>query len=176
MTNRLVEYHDTLATTPLGANGPTFELWKHVPGLSALMNPYSALGAGRFIHDDFLRCGAQMGVAGALVGSVGPYACFSTATTGWVGADDEDAVATLALDADNDEAYLSGGSGAFVISDTAGEDRELIFEARIKQTSIEDNELVFALGLISPADAQAAGALIDDTGEIADAASFLGFR
>ena len=50
-------------------------------------------------------------------------------------------------DADNDEGVLSGGSPAFVVSDTAGEDKKMWFEARVKKASIANNALGMFVGL-----------------------------
>ena len=178
---RVVEYHDTLATTPLGTNGPTFELWRHCPVVAATFNPFTALGAGRFFQDDFVCVGEALGFVadGAAAHnqlSCGPYKVFATATVGFEGSATEDALITTAMDADNNEAYLGTGSGAFVISDTAGEDRELIFECQFKKSSITDDELDMFIGLASPA-AIAAGGLVDGTGiPLVNGGSFCGFN
>lgn len=80
-------------------------------------------------------------------------------------------------DADNDEGSIQAGGNTgpeVVISDTAGSNKLLIFEARISKASIDDNALAFAIGLAEPGKA-GANALVDNTGEIADM-DFIGFQ
>ena len=67
----------------------------------------------------------------------------------------------------------------YVISDTAGSAFPLWFEARLKKSSVTDNQCAFAIGLASGIlDTRAAdnGLLTDNTGDIVDSISFIGFR
>jgi hypothetical protein len=73
----------------------------------------------------------------------------------------------------------SNVSAPFVISDTAGSAFPLWFEARLKKSSVTDNQCAFAIGLSQGIlDTRAAdnGLLTDNTGDIVDSISFIGFR
>ena len=73
----------------------------------------------------------------------------------------------------------SNVTAPFVISDTAGSDFPMWFEARMKKSSVTDNQCAFAIGLVSGIlDERAAdnGVLADNTGDIVDSIGFIGFR
>jgi len=82
-----------------------------------------------------------------------------------------------ATTADNDETWIELNTKAsYVISDTAADETELRWEARCRVNSIVDDVAAVAIGL---ADLLAAGdnkVQADDTGELAAALDFLGFR
>lgn len=64
---------------------------------------------------------------------------------------------------------LAGDTGnAFMISDTAGDNQPLWFEARWRKSIITDNGMAMFLGLCEEARAVNNGLLIDDTGVLAD--------
>ena len=77
-------------------------------------------------------------------------------------------------DADNDEGSIisGGGAGGMVALDATGAGR-VAFECRFKKASIANNALGFFVGL-SEEGSQAANALVDDTGVVADK-DFIGF-
>jgi hypothetical protein len=67
----------------------------------------------------------------------------------------------------------------FFIGNTAGSSFPLWFEARLKKSSITDNQCAFAIGLIGGIHTAVAadnGLLTDNTGDIVDSVSFIGFR
>ena len=66
-----------------------------------------------------------------------------------------------------------------VITDTAGSAFPLYFEARLKKASVTDNQCAFAIGLVGGIHTAVAannGLLEDNTGDIVDSISFIGFR
>jgi len=78
---------------------------------------------------------------------------------------------------DNDEGWLTTGGnqgGAFLISDTAGADKKLWFEARVKVSSIVDDVVAFFVGL-SEEGLAGANTMVDDTGVMADK-DYIGFN
>ena len=82
-------------------------------------------------------------------------------------------------DADNDEGILCTHGPLAQVSDTAGDDRKLWFEARIKKASVANNGVSFFVGLAfdhgSSAPLSAVEALVDNTGALG-AFSYLGFH
>ena len=82
-------------------------------------------------------------------------------------------------DADNDEGVLSTHGPLAQVSDTAGDDRKLWFEARIKKASVANNGVSFFIGLAfdhgSSVPLSAAEALVDNTGALG-AFSYIGFH
>lgn len=67
----------------------------------------------------------------------------------------------------------------FFIGNTADASFPLWFEARIKKSSVTDNQCAFACGLVGGIHTAVAadnGLLTDDTGDIVDSISFIGFR
>lgn len=76
-------------------------------------------------------------------------------------------------DADNDEGSIQCYGAPFEISDTAGADFKLWFEARLKKAAITDNSLAFFVGL-SEEGLAAADTLVDNTGVMADK-DYIGF-
>ena len=82
-------------------------------------------------------------------------------------------------DADNDEGILSTHGPLAQVSDTAGDDRKLWFEARIKKASVANNGVSFFVGLAfdhgSSVPLSAAEALVDNTGALG-AFSYIGFH
>ncbi len=82
-------------------------------------------------------------------------------------------------DADNDEGSIQGpGSGvcpAAIISTTAGSEYETMFEARVKKASIADDACAIFCGLATIGGASA-DILVDNTGALKPAHSFVGFQ
>lgn len=82
-------------------------------------------------------------------------------------------------DADNEETHLelgAGVAGLVRLDDTAGSRNVVCWEARIRRTTVGDNELCFAFGLGEPGFA-VANALVDDTGAmVAAGKDFVGFQ
>lgn len=81
-------------------------------------------------------------------------------------------VCRLALDnTDNDGPVLQMGGGAggcVMISDTAGDDLPLWFEARWRKSSVADNGIAVFIGLAQEGLAADDGVLVDDTGVLTD--------
>ena len=82
-------------------------------------------------------------------------------------------------DADNDEGILCTHGPLAQVSDTAGDDRKLWFEARIKKASVADDGVGFFVGLAfdhgSSVPLSGVEALVNNTGALG-AFSFLGFH
>lgn len=70
----------------------------------------------------------------------------------------------------------SSAIGPYFIGNTAGAAFPLWFEARVKVASIADNVTAWAVGLGQVGMVADNGLLTDDTGEIVDSVSFIGFR
>jgi len=68
------------------------------------------------------------------------------------------------------------GAVPFMISTTSGANWKTYFEARIRTSSVVDDVNAFAIGLAEVDRAADNGLLEDDTGDIVDSKSFLGFR
>lgn len=151
-------------------NGPSNNLWKDCPILEMIEDP----SIGFFIFDDFLNV-PQM-ISDQDVARYSSY--IDTGVTlkqsaagvgGWL--------EVAGNDADNDEGSISTGGnagGPFLISDTAGSDKKLWFEARLKKASVDDNALALFVGLAEEALA-GADTLVDDTGEVASK-DLIGFQ
>lgn len=80
-------------------------------------------------------------------------------------------VCRLSLDAtDNDGPVLqmSGTGNCVMISDTAGDDLPLWFEARWRKSSVSDNAIACFIGLAEEALTADDGVLVDDTGVLTD--------
>jgi len=78
-------------------------------------------------------------------------------------------LATDATDNDGPVITMCGNVGAnLMISDTAGDDKKLWFEARWKKSSITDNQCAMFIGLTEEARAVDNGLLTDDAGILAD--------
>lgn len=70
----------------------------------------------------------------------------------------------------------ANGTAPFLIGNTDGAAWKLWFETRIRKSTIADNGLAFAVGLAQVNCAADNGLLADDTGDIVDSISFIGFR
>lgn len=101
---------------------------------------------GVILEDDFVSCpslsaGAHDSLAGYLAyGDTGVTLASQAGVAGGV-------LEVAGNDADNDESVLSGGSPAFIVSDTASQEKKLWFEARVKKASIADNACAMFIGL-----------------------------
>lgn len=71
---------------------------------------------------------------------------------------------------------LTAAIGPYIIGNTAGAAFPLWFEARINKSSVADNICAFALGLAQHGVAADNGLLENDTGDIVDSISFIGWR
>ena len=142
--------------------GPSANLWGTCP-IDDIKND---MAVGYVLEDDFLNFSDHISAQ-----NVQGYASYiDTGVTLKQGAADVGgAVEVAGNDADNDEGSITSGGnagGAFLISDTAGSEKKLWFEARFKKASIADNALAMFVGL-SEEGLAAANTLIDDTGALA---------
>jgi len=175
------QYRDPTDTT----RGPSPIIWADCPTLEMLHDP----GVGYHFFDDFISCpktdaglfegaGESPGQGGyQFYGTTGVVMSADTAATepGSVGG----ILAVTGNDADNDEGVISGGSPAFIISDTAAYSRKLWFEARVNKASIANDALAVFVGLGWDDDSQVSVAktlcLTDNAGALG-AFSFIGFH
>jgi hypothetical protein len=107
---------------------------------------------GRFFQDDFVGpcpntdaglyegAGESPGLGYLFYGDTGVTLKAQAAV-------EEGVVEVAGNDADNDESVMSTGSPSWVVSDTAGDDKKLWFEARVKKASITDEGLGMFIGL-----------------------------
>jgi len=141
-------------------------IWGNLP----IKNFNVGLG-GRYYFDDFQNHPAH--ISAQTIGNYGSY--IDTGVTLKQSATEATgAIEVAGNDADNDEGSIisGGGAGGMVAIDATGTGR-IAFECRFKKEDVDDNGLAFFLGL-SEESSQAANALVDDTGVVADK-DFIGF-
>ena len=147
--------------------GLSSRIWGRLP----IKNWSVGLGGGRFFYDDFLNHPAH--ISTQTIGSYGSY-IDTGVTLKQADGEPTGAIEIAGNDADNDEGSIisGGGAGGMVALDATGAGR-VAFECRFKKASIGDNGLAFFVGL-SEESSQAAEALVDNTGVVADK-DFIGF-
>ena len=155
--------------------GPSMEVWHDCDVLELIRDP----NKGVYFFDDFLNFSQH--ITDQDTQTYSSYIDTGVTIKGNASAgtnnQDRGVVEIAGNDADNDEGSITtgGNTGTLgMISDTAGSDQKLWFEARIKKASIADNALAFFVGL-SAEGLAGANTLVDNTGEIADN-DFIGFR
>lgn len=141
---------------------PSPIIWGDCPLVEGLFD----FGSHYMVEDDFVN---SMAFA-ATDADLHQYATYGdTGSTITSLADERGGVLRIALDGtDNDEAWIQCGGNtgaAFLISDTAGSDKKLWFEARIKVSAITNNVNYF-VGLAQQA--RAAADTITDAGAFGD--------
>jgi hypothetical protein len=145
--------------------GPSPALWADVPILETMQDP----AQGFMFFDDFIA--PPVILAAGAEGVWGPYRFFSdTGTTAAQGAA-LGGVLTLGSDGDNEGASIGMNNPSWQIDRALG---KLVFEARIKSSSITDTKHGFFLGLMD-ATALSATVPIAAAGTLADA-NFVGFH
>jgi hypothetical protein len=171
-----------MGTTRLSAEGTknrglSPEIWQAY-GFIGDYNDPSRVG---FFFDDF----ADLGVMATTV-SQGGYKTLQEGSSliqqYTVVDNSQDEFGVLVIDtndADNEETHIelgSGVAGLVRLDDTAGSRSVVAWEARIRRTTVLDNELCFAFGLGEPGFA-VTNALVDDTGVmVAAGKDFVGFQ
>ena len=157
---------------PTGASsaqtrGLSARIWGRLP----IKNWSVGLGGGRFFFDDFMNHPAHISAQ-----TIGNYASYidTGVTLKQSATEATGAIEVAGNDADNDEGSIisGGGAGGMVAIDATGAGR-IAFECRFKKASIANNALGFFVGL-SEEGSQAANALVDNTGVVADK-DFIGF-
>ena len=147
--------------------GLSSRIWGRLP----IKNWSVGLGGGRFFFDDFMNHPAHISAQ-----TIGNYASYidTGVTLKQSASEPTGALEIAGNDADNDEGSIisGGGAGGMVALDATGAGR-VAFECRFKKASIAHNALGFFVGL-SEEGSQAANALVDDTGVVADK-DFIGF-
>lgn len=155
-------------------------LWREARG--QMLAPDGSL-RGTLIVEDFKTFGGILdsdisATIGTYIGQAGHYYSYQD-TGGTIAqlATERNGVVRLLTDTtDNDELWLQPGSAtsvSSVISDTAGDDKVLIFEARVRPNKVADNEMAWFVGLSSEGRA-VADQKVDDTGVLADQ-DYIGF-
>ena len=159
MTN-IVSYNKTSDTN----RGPSPSIWGNCPWME-IEAQVAQGGGGYTFWDDFVN---HPSMAAGDTGKYGLYfdsGCLANQAAAAGG------VVALAQDGtDNDEIWLQAGGGhgsPFVISDTAGSDKKLWFEARIKTSTIVDDVVALFVGLAEEG-LTAVETKIDNTGAFAD--------
>lgn len=148
---------------------PSQSIWGNCP-----IEEYTFYGTGYGFHDDFVNTPQMISDQ-----DVAKYATYiDTGVTLTQTADGVGGVLGVYQDGtDNDEGWMEAGgnTGApFLISTTAGSDKQLWFEARIKVNSIADDVCALFVGLAQEGLA-AADTKVDNTGAFADK-DFIGFN
>ena len=167
-----------MAFTPLvqykGLNdgqGPSPNLWADLP------RDIQDRNVGVSIWDDFLTA-VSYSTNTEVISEGGVYTSYvDTSNTIANLVDETGGVLALTTDnTDNDETWLESGSATSVlgkISDTAGDDRKLWFEARVKVSEIADSKIDWFIGLAE--EGLAAADTITD-GDAMASKDFIGFR
>ena len=171
MTHTVIQYGKSLNADTDRAPSPS--IWGNCPVLE-----FKLLNTGFFFHDDFhgdvsdittYTSGAARGPYQNLSGDSGSSIEGVAPTTAG------DHIGELRLTTDGtaaDEVYFEGpGSGEALcgpvsVSDTAGDNREMWFEARVKKNSVADTVFPIYVGLATPVTATATNALVDNTGAL----------
>ena len=149
--------------------GPSPRLWRHA--VHSMFAPDGS-ARGHFAGDDFRSFGASAAVASNVGRYSGDYLGYRSYE------DTGDAIAQIATDrfgaitftsaaTDNNESWLQPGAAASVmglISDTAGDDRLLVFECRVKVGQLVE---IAAFWGLTEEGLAAADTLVDDTGALA---------
>ncbi len=147
-------------------NGLSYELWKNFPVVESLA--LRDLNVGYGVYPDLVSF--DSGIADTNIDTGGTLQQLTEAQGGVGGG------IRLATDAtDNDEVsiqWCSGIGSPFRVSDTAGEERELVFECRFRVGSI--TTMSSFIGLASPG--VAAADAIDASNVLSTSASWLGFH
>lgn len=150
----------------LNPRGLSSRIWGRIP-----VKNWSVGIDGRFFFDDFMNHPAH--ISTQTIGNYGSY-IDTGVTLKQSASEPTGAIEVAGNDADNDEGSIisGGGAGGMVAIDATGSKR-IAFECRFKKASIADNALGFFVGL-SEEGSQAANALVDNTGVVADK-DFIGF-
>lgn len=158
--------------------GPTTNLWRKAS--TQMYSPDGSLGFT--VMDDFRSFGKSTAVSS----NVGRYVSGGAGVLWYSYEDTGDSIAQIATDkhgvvavatdgTDNDEAWMQMGDAACVsaiISDTAGDDKLLVFEARVKVSSVTDTKMNMFVGLME--EGRAVADTVTDAGALADK-DYIGF-
>ncbi len=172
----------SLFTAHLGQESRLFSprLWKEAKG--SMLAPDGSL-RGSLIVEDFKTFGGLLdsdlsATVGTYIGQAGHYYSYQdTGNTIAQLATDPNGVIAISTDGtDNDECWLQPGSATSVsgmISNTAGSDKVLVFEARVRPNKVANDEMAWFVGLTQEGRA-VADQKADNTGVLADV-DFIGF-
>lgn len=141
--------------------GPSPALWNKLNVLDAIDDP----NLGYQWFDDFM--GFQDPTTAK---AYGPYLCLDTGDSVLAGVAARGGAMSLLVTTDNEDAGIRLGdatSGAFVISDTAGDNKTLYFEARVKRSVVANGKGSVFVGL-TEAGALAANFIADAANDFAD--------
>ncbi|MHC4676974.1 MAG: hypothetical protein ACYTBZ_31205 [Planctomycetota bacterium] len=142
MGTNVVHYKDADGDT---SAGPSMNIWADCPVLGIMEDP----GLGYYFFDDFIGCPEL--AAGSAITQLPPYVAIADTNGGGIAAATDVVGGAIALSsgttADCDTTLQLGGGNSFVISDTAGSDKKLWFEARIKISAITDDAVQYFIGL-----------------------------
>jgi hypothetical protein len=179
MTHGIVQ-HQTTGVTPRLLSP---QIWADCP-IGAI-----TVGArdGVYFFDDFIA--SYELAAGSSLTKLGVYECIADTGASLTGEDDTTATNDSGMwgaqefvagtTGDADLVVQLGGGGAFTISDTAGDDKKLWFEARFKISTITNDISSCFIGLGEPNRAANAGVFTTTQGATADSAfadvAFIGF-
>ncbi len=157
-------------------NGLSQEIWHDFPISDVLKDPTCVLD----MFDDFVNAPTMNNATvlllhkygfisdtGVVINQLADVAGGDTLTTGFRGA------LEFNIDSDNDIACIQGHGAPYFISDTAGDERQLWFEARVNTAQITSQSLFIGL---AERDMTATGDVVfSDAGAIADI-DCVGFR
>lgn len=156
-------------------------LWGEAKG--QMLAPDGSL-RGYYIAEDFRTFGGILdsdisATVGLYIGEAGAYRSYQDSgdTIAQIATDRFGVVRLATAATDNNEAWLQPGGSASVmglVSDTAGDDRPLVFEARVKFTQVSDNGGSVFVGL-SEEGCTAADTKVNDTGVLVTTKDFIGF-
>lgn len=172
-----VDYRGNLAniSTADTGRGPSMAIWASCPVLQIIEDP----SKGLYFFDDFVNPPSLSADSASTMYDT--YIDTSNTILGLAGTTaNYGGILRLSADAtDNDAPVVTTGGGAgspFIIGNTAGTAFKLWFEGRIRKSSITDNQAAFFLGLAQAGTAADNGLLEDDTGDVVNSISVIGFR
>jgi len=164
-----VQHIDVLGQSSQNPMNPA--VWKDMP-LDSILMGNARVGYG--LSDDFVLAPTSATAPSSV--AFGNYVAYGDAGTtigpytGGVGG-----ALLLTHDGnDNDEISVQVNGAPFLISDTSGSDRKLVFEARVQKSSVTNDVMAMFLGLGEEGLA-AANTLVDTTGALASK-DFIGFH
>ena len=155
MTN-ITQYRDATDT----GNGPSAIIWADCPVLEMVLDP----GRGDHVYDNFALSNIENGDGYQGLGDNAPVYVVDTL---------EGRLSVTSGGTDNNQSMLATSVDLGHVSDAAGEEAKMWFEARVKVSSISDMGLF--VGLAAEADA-AVDFLDDNSADIVTTANCLGFH
>ena len=167
MTHTIVQYGKSLSADT--DRWPSPGLWGNCPILE-----FQLKHNGFYFFDDFMNMETYAAADNKKYATYGDTGVTWTPQTGAL----TGVMEVAGNDADHDQIAITANSGAgamVAISDTAGANKEMWFEARLKQASIGALDLAYFIGVAAAGSAANNGLILDASQAMANT-SFIGFH